>query len=188
MRALLLALISIFILSSERAFGQDFSGGLEHTPDSTENVPEEEDYRLKDHIRLGGNLGAQFGTVTFINVSPMIGYQFNKRWMVGTRGTYQYFRIRQFTQISGHLFGGSTFARAFVLDNLFVHGEYEVLNGFFDNSGRRTNIPFLYAGLGFIQPINDKVGFSVTALYELLRRQYSPTGLPSIRAGIVVGL
>ena len=62
-----------------------------------------------------------------------------------------------------------------------------VLNGFFDGSGSRGNIPFLFVGGGYMYPIAPKVGLSVMALYEVLRSRYSPYSFPIIQGGIVVG-
>ena len=45
-----------------------------------------------EKIFIGGNLGATFGTITNINVSPMIGYKITPKTIAGISLTYQYFR------------------------------------------------------------------------------------------------
>lgn len=179
-------LIATNFISPMGSIAQDFSGGLEQE-EAAEAQPEEE-YSLKEHVRLGGNLGAQFGTITFINVSPMVGYQFNKRFMMGVRGTYQYYKIQGYSQLSSNVFGASGFGRFFAFENIYTHAEYEVLNGYFDRSGERINLPFLYFGIGYLQSVTKNVGISATALYEVLRFNTSPSILPMIRVGVVVGL
>ncbi|NQV54160.1 MAG: hypothetical protein HQ500_13320 [Flavobacteriales bacterium] len=182
----LFALIAVSFISPQGLVAQDFSGGLEQ--EETEAPQEEEEYSLKEHIRLGGNVGAQFGSITFINVSPMLGYQFNKRFLLGMRGTYQYYKIQGYNQLSSNVFGASGFGRFFAFENIYTHAEYEVLNGYFDRSGERINLPFLYFGIGYLQSISNNVGISATALYEVLRFNTSPSILPMIRVGIVVSL
>ena len=167
---------------------QDFSGGLETESTDDETGDDASEYNLREHLRFGGNVGAQFGNVTFINVSPMLGYQFNDRFMMGVRGTYQYFRLRGLSQYSSNVLGGSVFSRLFVIENLFAHGEYEVLNGHFDNNFGRDNIPFLYFGAGYIFPISEKFGVTSMILYEVLRPRFSPYGFPILRVGIIGGL
>ncbi|MEQ9188659.1 MAG: hypothetical protein RLP15_13065 [Cryomorphaceae bacterium] len=182
-----IAILTLGLALPHTLCAQDFSGGLEQV-ESEDETPPKEEYKIKDHIRFGGNLGAQFGTITFINVSPMVGYQFNKRYMMGVRGTYMYYKDQRYVQFSNNILGASAFGRFFAFENIFAHAEYEVLNGYFDRSGERVNLPFLYLGIGYLQEVSNNVGISISALYEILRIKTSPTVLPSIRVGVVVGL
>ncbi|NCG30847.1 MAG: hypothetical protein GWP27_10310 [Bacteroidetes bacterium] len=169
------------LVSATHAYPQ----GLEvMEEDSTETRSK---LNLQDRLFTGGNLGAQFGYYTFVNVSPMLGYKVSDRYIVGIRGTYQYFSIRN-TDWDSHVLGGSVFNRFFVFENLFAHAEYEVLNGFWDPSGRRSNIPHFFVGGGYLYRMGGGTSLSVMALYELIQRTYSPYINPIIRVGFNVRL
>ncbi len=142
----------------------------------------------KDKFYVGGNVGAQFGTFTFINLAPLVGFKITDRFSIGTQIQYQYFRDNSVASFESHVFGYSGFARFFFTQNLFAHTEYQVLNGRFDNSGQRSNIPNLFIGGGYMYPISDNVSFGIVALYEVLRRTYSPYRNPTINVGVNVGL
>lgn len=45
----------------------------------------------KDRIVVGGNLGAQFGSSTYIEVSPIVGYKVTDKFTAGIGFSYQYF-------------------------------------------------------------------------------------------------
>lgn len=139
-----------------------------------------------DRVFTGGNVGAQFGTTTFINVAPLVGFKVTDRFQIGVRGKYQYINSRAFN-IRMNVFGYSGFGRYFLTDNLFVHTEYERIMGRFDQSGQRMGIPHLFVGGGYFYPISDNFGMGVMALYELLQRQYSPYINPIINVGFQVG-
>ena len=46
----------------------------------------------KERVFFGGNLGAQFGSYTFINLAPLVGFKITDRLSIGTQLQYQYFR------------------------------------------------------------------------------------------------
>ena len=142
----------------------------------------------KERVFFGGNLGAQFGTHTFINVAPLVGFKVTERFSIGTQLQYQYFRYNIGRVIQSHVFGYSGFTRYSFTDNLFGYAEYQALNGYFDYSGKRTNIPHFFIGGGYQYPISDNVSFNIMALYEVIQRTYSPYVNPIIRAGVNVGL
>ena len=142
---------------------------------------------IKDRFYTGGNIGAQFGSFTFVNIAPLIGFKVTEKFSIGARGQYQYYRSN--FGYNSHVFGYSGFGRYFFTQNLFAHTEYQVLNGFFDYTvNHRTNIPHLFIGGGYMYPISDNVSMGVMALYELLQRTYSPYVNPIINVGVNVGL
>lgn len=142
-----------------------------------------------DHFYLGGGLSAQFGNYTLINVSPLIGYKIIDRWSVGVRGNYSYVNIRDFAyRYEDHIVGGSAFTRVFVFRNLFLHSEYEVLNGDWTDNGERFNVRSLFVGGGYIYRITDRAGIGATILFNVLPSTYNPYRNPIINAGFTYGL
>lgn len=173
-------------LSSFVGISQDFGGdtasrGLEQTDEN--KTP------LKDRFYFGGNVGAQFGSQTFVMVSPLVGFKITDRWSVGTRATYQYIQVKYGTfNYQNHVFGGSAFTRYFIIKDFFGHVEYEVLNGDWSDSGNRSNIPALFVGGGYLFRIGENAGFGLSILFNLLPSALSPYSNPIINAGFTVGL
>ena len=62
---------------------------------------------LKDRLFFGGNVGLSFGSLTYINVAPTIGYKITEKFGMGLGPTYTYYNDRRFvnykyeTQIYG---------------------------------------------------------------------------------------
>lgn len=123
--------------------------------------------RFADKLRFGGNLGLQFGTVTLVDVSPMVGYQASERFLVGVGGTYMYFQDKRYAQTySSTYYGGRTFGQYHITPQLFAWAEYEALNGELwnpiDQELQRMWFDNFFVGGGFRQgPI------MVTGLYNL---------------------
>lgn len=150
-----------------------------------------------DRIYVGGGLGAQFGNVTMIDISPLVGYRVTDRFSAGLGITYQYFRIRDsgYTY-STSIYGGRTFARFAVFDFLFLHSEFEMLNwecprleptGY---TSERLWVPGLLLGGGLWQSFGDSgSGLYAMALYNVLYDDCSPYNSPLVlRIGVAFGL
>jgi len=80
----------------------------------------------------GGNGGAYFSTAgSYLDISPIFGYNLTKYFSVGLTTTYKYYRTNTNyygTAYSTHVFGGGGFARFILFDFLFAQGEAELLN------------------------------------------------------------
>ncbi|WP_291789288.1 hypothetical protein [Cecembia sp.] len=127
---------------------------------------------LKDRIYYGGNFGMSFGTITFIDVSPLVGAMVTNRLSGGVGGTYQYFNDRRFIGGNSSLYGGRLFSRYNVFPNVFAHAEYENLN--FDLYNPRSDrferawVPGLLIGGGYFTPFGERGGANFTFLYNFL--------------------
>ena len=95
--------------------------GQENRRPMTEKPP------LKDRLFFGGYFGLQFGTVTLIDVSPLVGLNVSTNFAVGIGLTYQYYS-EKYQSYSTNIFGGRGFARYYFIQNLFGQAEYEILN------------------------------------------------------------
>ena len=162
--------------------------------------------RFTDKIFFGGGLGLQFGTVTLIDISPVIGYRVTEKFETGLGFTYKYYRIKDYFfdytnnigyDLKSNIIGGSIFARYHFLENVFVHTEYEMLNysydEFYDSGGtvlseRRTAvINSIFVGGGYRQRISSGSYFFIMALWNLNDSALSPYGNPILRMGVIFG-
>lgn len=142
-----------------------------------------------DRVFIGGNLGAQFGNVTVVNVSPLVGYRFTEKIVAGFGATYIYYNYKSYNNFSSSIYGGNIFGRYYILENVFVHGEYEILNvDSYDFPGVRTNIENIYVGGGFRQALGSNSFLTIMALWNINENKYSPYSNPIIRMGVNFGL
>jgi len=154
---ILLALLGLFLVS-EQSFAQ--------REISSDSIP------FKDRLFFGGNLGLSFGTVTFIDVSPMVGVMITPKFSGGVGTTFQYFEDNRFQGSEGFSYGGRLFGRYNVLPNIFAHVEYEGINwesyDAFSEDFRRTWTNALFLGGGYFAPFGNRGGANFTFLYNVL--------------------
>lgn len=165
--------------------------------------------KFSDRIFFGGNMGLQFGDITLVDVSPMVGYRITSNVAAGVSLTYKYYHIKKyfynqytysFEDMTSNIYGGSIFARYYFVENLFAHAEYEYLlysyddfrpnatGSNFEKYARTVDVPGLFLGGGYRQPVGGRVYFSIMILYNIMESEYSPYSNPIIRAGVSVGL
>lgn len=98
---------------------------------------------LASRFLYEGIVGLQFGTITAIEVSPMVGYKVTSNFITGLGFTYQYSKYQDFylnlengdlADRTANITGGRIYTRYYFADwfegllgGLFVHGEYEHL-------------------------------------------------------------
>lgn len=144
-----------------------------------------------DKLYTGGNLGVQFGTVTFIEVSPLVGYKITDRISAGVGATYQYYQYHdKYYDLKTNVYGGRIFGRYFFTDYLFAHAEYEYLNleAFDFYPRRRVEVGSLMAGGGYVQRFGEHSGIVAMILYNFTESLYTPYQNPIIRIGVNFGL
>ena len=179
--------IGFLLHLSPRIFSQDL--GSEPLEQSVEEEKSKEKKSFKDRLFFGGNMGAQFGNYTYINVAPLGGVKINDQWSVGSQVTYSYVNIKYSSySYQDHIYGASLFSRYFVFKNIFAHVETEALNGDWARSGERFNVNSLFLGSGYMYRINKRAGFGVTAMFNVLQNKYSPYRNPIINVGFTYGL
>lgn len=150
------------------------------------NPPKE---RFIDRFFTGGNLGAQFGTVTFFDVSPLIGYKFTDKIIGGIGATYQYYHYKdRYYDFETNVYGGRVFGRYLFTDYLFGHAEYEYLNlEAFDFKPRRVDVESILVGGGYIQKLGGNASIVAMILYNFTESVYTPYSNPIIRVGFNIG-
>ena len=147
---------------------------------------------FKDRLYYGGNFGMQFGTVTLIDFSPLVGVMITPKFSSGVGITYQYFNDRRYLGGQTSSYGGRLFSRYNIFPNIFAHAEYESIN--FDNYNllsdqfERIWSNALFLGGGYFAPFGQRGGANFTFLYNVLHDNLrSPYGEPYvIRVGFVL--
>ena len=128
--------------------------------------------KLKDRMFFGGNLGLQFGTLTFIDVSPLVGVMVTPKLSTGVGLTYQYYDDNRFQGANGSSYGGRLFGRYNILPNIFTHVEYENINwetySVVAEDFRRVWSDALFVGGGYFAPFGRRGGANFTFLYNVL--------------------
>jgi hypothetical protein len=182
MRKLFSNIILLLTLSSlcSLSYAQDSTMLPKHTPKKN----------LLENTFIGGNFGAQFGPSTFVDVSPLIGYNFTDKISAGVGITYQYYHYRNGSyDFETNVYGGRVFGRYHFTDYLFAHVEYEYLNlEAFDYNRRRVDVGSLLAGGGYIQRFSARSGVTAMILYNFTESAYTPYQNPIIRIGVFMGL
>ncbi len=164
---------------------------------------ESEKMTLRDRIYFGGDFSLMFGTVTFIEVSPIAGYRFTPRFSSGVGATYQYYRekILSETVIKSHIYGGRLFSKYLLLKDLneFIpvglhagllgYCEYELLNleSYFSRvyeSGRFWLHSF-YVGGGLELAVGRRSRMNLLVLFNLNDTGESPYSNPVVRIGMI---
>lgn len=189
MKKLILSIVVFFLYSV--SFAQVEGVEVEKPQEETKEEKKEEDKKQKDddeekiplieRFYFGGNLGASFGTITFIDVSPMVGYRITPSFSVGVGATYQYWKDSRYTpDFKQSIYGGRLFSRYVIAEdflgagNLFAHAEYEQLYAkvpYDDpNTGLRKErtepFPSFFIGGGLAFPIGSRSAFTISALYN----------------------
>lgn len=144
---------------------------------------------FKDKLFTGGDLGLQFGNVTIVNISPILGYWITQdQFAAGVGTTYQYYNYPAYN-FSTSIYGGNVFSRYYFGEYIFAHGEYELLNvEAFDGFHERVFVPGLLAGGGYRQELGERSTLVFLILYNFSESYYTPYRNPVIRAGINIGI
>ena len=126
-----------------------------------------------EKLTYGGNFQLQFGTFTFIYLSPTIGYTPFEEFNFGVGLIYNYISLdygKPYGKVSQSVFGGHSYARYFVTDNVFLQSQYDMLRQpdvYSTRSDAKKWVKYVLVGGGFRQPIGDKAALSSSILYNL---------------------
>lgn len=175
--------VSLFILLSHGAFSQYI--------EEDDLKKEEKEWNLKDRIFFGGGFGVQFGTVTNVQLSPLVGVRITPKFMTGIGASYIFLKDTR-VDYQTSIYGGSVFARHVIFRNIFAHAEFESLNfetysisqttsGKFRIDEGRQWVDSYYVGLGITQMLGERAAANFMILWNLNESQYSPYDNPLIR-------
>lgn len=177
MKRSLLAFVALALLSTA-CFAQD-----------DEPAPEKKGFD-RDKLFFGGNFGLGFGSIsTLVNVSPQIGYRFNRHLAAGAGvnfiySSYKYqFSNPQYKEAFG-VAGLNVFGRVYPIDYILLQvqpelnytwGKWKFYDGTPDQKLDSKIVPSLLGGAGAVIPAG-RGALIVMVQYDLLQNERSPYG------------
>lgn len=166
-----------------------------HSPLTAQRTKEEPP-PLRERLFYGGSFGLQFGTLTDIQVSPVIGLWILPRMAIALGPDYRYYKYRE---DKTHIYGGKAYAEFIILrninsvipigtnTNIIFHFEDEVLSlqtSFWKNPpylNERFYINTVLAGGGLSQQIGRRSFLNLIVLWALNDSGYGLYSNPEIR-------
>ncbi len=155
-----------------------FQVNAQYVPDEDEREKKKSSTSFTDKLYYGGTLGLQIGTnITYIEVSPLVGYELNDDASVGAGLSYIYVDFKNLgfnrnIDFNTSVYGGRVFGRYRVFDRIFAHSEIELLNmEYFSNTEQdfvREWVPGFYVGGGAYQDVDSRSGLNIVILVNLL--------------------
>lgn len=147
---------------------------------------------FRERIYIGGNVGAMFGSTTYINVSPIVGFQVTKKFSAGIGGTYNYLRENYAGQkYISTVYGSNVVGRYLFTDNFFAQAQWDRLSVLDYTSpilNQRAWIDNLLIGGGYRQLFTAKASFVAMIFYNINQVPLSPYNNPVIQIGFNIGL
>ena len=171
----------------------------------TQNIVGQEfkDLTFRQRLFFGGDFWIQFGDITDILISPVLGYRVTERLSSGAGIKYEYYRNKFPVDFRTHIWGGRAFSSYTLIKNLndiiplgigfsvVAHAEYEGLNletRYFrldapDNATGRFWLHSLLIGGGVGIPTGERSGASILVLWNVNPNASRLYSNPVIRFG-----
>jgi hypothetical protein len=155
---------------------------------------------LKDRLFYGGNFSLQLGTITNIELSPIVGLWVLPRLAVAVGPSYNFYK---FDRVKTDIFGGRSYIQYLVFRDLdkfiplgihtsfFIHIEDEMLSldsNYWDNTKvttKRFLVNTVLSGIGISQQIGARSSVDFMILWALNDSGYQIYSNPEIRIGFV---
>lgn len=141
-----------------------------------QGAKEKEPFTLKDRIWFGGGIGLSLGTVTAVQLDPLVGVflDHDHKLSVGLGPSYSYFQDNRYAPAYEQSnYGYRIFSRYRVIEQAYLHAEFLQLNteSFynFDNQIGRIWVPHLLLGAGYVQPLGGSSSIYLQVLFEVLQ-------------------
>jgi hypothetical protein len=192
----LLAILTFFVLSSNVFAQYDYPS----ENDSTSQAKQEKHKSLNSKILLGGSFGLMFGSYTYVEIDPIVGYKITPRLWTGLGPTYMYYSG---DEISTSKYGIKVYGQFIVFKDLiekirinvgdiFIYAENEFANIEPIQTNPVTGKPLkmdrkwvdaALAGFGMRYSLGDRIGFSIFVLWDFTHTPYYSYDNPEIRIG-----
>ncbi len=144
-------------------------------------VEEQQEAKKFDRSRVfvGGNFGLSFGSYTFINLSPQVGYRFTDLFAAGIGINGQYIKDKRYSNLTSSygVAGMNLFGRVYPIQQAFaqLQPELNYIWGSNKVDGVSSSIngkilPSLLVGAGGVIPMGRSGGLMIMAQYDLLNK------------------
>ncbi len=147
----------------------------------------------KSKLFFGGNFGLGFGTNTFVNVSPQVGYRFNDYLAAGVGVNFNYYSYKYYNYDGSDLYreslgysGLNVFGRVFPIKFIIIQAQPELnyswgSRKFYDGTAKERLpgqfVPSLLIGGGAAIPMGTRNGALLLMMqYDVLQEELSPYG------------
>ena len=152
--------------------------------------PKKTKFNVMERLSFGGYLGAQFGDITMVNISPIADLQVTNKFNVGLGVTYQFYKDTYY-DYRFNAYGTNIYARFYIWRDLFAHAEYAPI--YYDNLYNGFSFEGVWfhdilLGGGYRQWIGDKAFLTFMFLWNVNEQFNSPYQNPIIRIGFGVGI
>jgi hypothetical protein len=155
---------------------------------------------LKERLFYGGSMGLQFGSITDIQISPIVGIWVLPRLAIAAGPNYRYYKNHF---MSTDIYGGRTYMQLVVIQDIstfipfgkgigiFLHCENELLSlksSSWKNppySSSRFYLNTLLAGAGLSQQMGRRSSLNIMVLWALNDSYYDIYGNPEIRFAFI---
>jgi len=177
---LLLFLVLISLLSS-----------AQFIDDEEPEYAKKDTLNFKNRLIFGGNLGIVFGSYTYINISPIIGYKLKPEFAAGIGLIYEYVsdkRYRPYYETT--IFGGKLFAQYVLFDYVILYAEnntlslerkyYDRVHNYPETGRFMLNVPWIGGG---IYQKSGRGGMYFMILFNLNNSTNSPYSTYEYRMG-----
>ena len=132
---------------------------------------------LGERLTFGGGFQVVPGPPLGIQTAPQIGYQINKKWLIGMSGNYRMQLTADYRGIvtNGAIYGGSTFTHYQFWKGFLVHGEAEVMSQSVrqQDAIQRTWQTNMLVGVGKTYNLVGQWQGKVVLLYNITHQQQS---------------
>lgn len=148
-----------------------------------------------ERISVGGNF-AFFASsrVTFIDISPLLGYRLSKMFLIAAGPVYNYYSEYAYhSRYTFDIYGIRTMARVYFIENLFFQTGWDYLNrGIYvmrNNTLQpdRIWIQNIWIGGGLKYDVGSNSYMFTSILFNLNQNSYSPYPNPYVQIGFISG-
>lgn len=158
---------------------------LSNSQTVTESIP-----TFRERLFMGGNLGLLFGTITDIEVSPIVGIWLLPRLSVAAGPQYRFYK---YYDTKAHIYGGKCYTEFHLVQDLnniipiglnfglFAHLEDELLRVVSYDVGTRKTINTILVGGGISQPMGMRSSMNLMALWAVSGSGFDYYNNPEIR-------
>ncbi|MCK5538175.1 MAG: hypothetical protein KAI79_15215 [Bacteroidales bacterium] len=151
------------------------------------NNKEKENPKFSEKIFFGGNIGLQFGTYTYVEVAPLMGFHVTPSLDIAAGIMYTYSK-NSITQFSSQMYGTNVYSQLTLIKPFVVHAQAELLNANYialNGEISRDWFEAFLVGGGIKQQIGEKSYSFFLILWNLSDSFSSPYQNPVIKAGII---